>query len=426
VGAAAGPGPPVGVADSKPLILWGPNLNLLYVGTLPPHRGGSAIVASYLLPALLQAGHRVRALAPLPANADGAVADAEFKYPELSITWFPVPSHSNSFSLGSTHNNYRRAEHEAIARSLPRLITRESPHVLILGRESVAWHAVAAAQQAGIPTLMLAHGGTTFASLATGSNQEPHFRLLQDLWRGVDQIVAVAAHLKRALRRLGLLNVTVIPNPVDVHRFSPGTKNRTLLRALGISPHDRVILHASNLRPVKRADDIIASAEITLKSDPRLLYIIVGDGPGRVHLEAQCRGKGIVDRFRFPGWIEHARMPEYLRLADIIVMPSESEGQSLVYLEAQACGRVLLASRIEGAREVIRDGETGFLFDTGNVCQLSAMTLRLAEAPLHRARIGDQAYKAAQVHAVDATAAKYTECLLKLIRRCRRPIEAMS
>jgi 1,2-diacylglycerol 3-alpha-glucosyltransferase len=89
---------------------------------------------------------------------------------------------------------------------------------------------------------------------------------------------------------------------------------------------------------------------------PRLLYIIVGDGPGRVQLEAQCRGKGIVDRFRFPGWIEHTRMPDYLRLADIVVMPSESEGQSLVYLEAQACGRVLLASRIEGAR-IIRDGE---------------------------------------------------------------------
>jgi glycosyltransferase involved in cell wall biosynthesis len=289
----------------------------------------------------------------------------------------------------------------------------------------VAWHAVAAAQHAAIPTLMLVHGGTTFASLATGSNQEPHFRRLRAQWRRVDQIVAVAAHLGRALHRLGLLHVTVIPNPVDVHRFSPGTKSPALLRTLAISPHDRVILHASNLRPVKRADDIIASAEITLKADPRLLYVIVGDGPGRVYMEAQCRRKGIEDRFRFRGWIEHARMPEYLRLADIVVMPSESEGQSLVYLEAQACGRVLLASRIEGAGEVIRDGETGVLFDTGNVRQLADMTLRLAAGPLRRARIGARAHEAAQAHAVDATVAKYSECLAQLIGRCRRPIEAL-
>src|SRR5205823_5252382 len=113
--------------------------------------------------------------------------------------WFPVPYHSNSFSLGSTHDSYRRAEHDAIAHCLPRLITCESPDILILGRESVAWHAVAAAQHAAIPTLMLVHGGTTFASLAKGSNQEPHFHLLRAQSCRVDQIVTVAAHLGRAL-----------------------------------------------------------------------------------------------------------------------------------------------------------------------------------------------------------------------------------
>ena len=67
-------------------------------------------------------------------------------------------------------------------------------------------------------------------------------------------------------------------------------------------------------------------------------------------------------RVRFAGWIDYARMPDYINLGDIVVMPSESEGLARVYLEAQACARVLVASDIPPAREVVTEGETGLLF----------------------------------------------------------------
>src|SRR5712692_10712384 len=79
-----------------------PRLNLLYVGTLPPHPGGSAIVASYLLPGFLRAGHRVRAPAPLPANTEGTGDEFAVAYPGITVMRFPMPYHSNSLSLGST------------------------------------------------------------------------------------------------------------------------------------------------------------------------------------------------------------------------------------------------------------------------------------------------------------------------------------
>jgi hypothetical protein len=75
--------------------------------------------------------------------------------------------------------------------------------------------------------------------------------------------------------------------------------------------------------------------------------------------------------------------------------------------------------------EIIRDGETGVLFGTGNVRQLADMTLQLAAAPLRRARIGIRAREAAQAHAVDAIIAKYSECLVQVVGRCRRQIEAL-
>ncbi len=400
-------------------------LNLLYVGTLPPHPGGSAIVASYLLPGFLREGHRIRALAPLPANIAGTGDDFAAAHPRISVTQYPMPYHSNSLSLGSTDESYRRAEHSAIKHALPRLIARERPDILILGRESVAWHVAPVTQHAEIPSLLLVHGGATFAGLVSADDQQPHFRRLRAHWRRIDQIVTVAAHLGRALTRLGFLNVSVIPNPVDIARFSPGPKSPALLGALEISSHDFVILHASNLRRLKRPADIVASAEIALKVDPRLLYLIVGDGPCRAEMETACREKGIGSRFRFPGWVDHSRMPEYIRLADIVVMSSDSEGQSLAYLEAQACSRVLLASNIEAAREIILDGETGVLFGKGNVHELARKTVELASRPLLCARIGTRARDAARTHAVDVTLEKYTDCFEHLIVRCRHASEAL-
>src|SRR5262249_40902370 len=154
---------------------------------------------------------------------------------------------------------------------------------------------------------------------------------------------------------------------------------------LALQENDVVVAHVSNLKWLKRPLDITAAADTALRQNPRLLYLIVGDGPGRQPLEQACKERGIADRFRFVGWIEYERMPDYINLADIVVLPSEAEAQARVYLETQACARVILASDIPAAREVIVDGETGLLFRLGDADDLAAKILQGAGSAQARA-----------------------------------------
>ena len=124
-----------------------------------------------------------------------------------------------------------------------------------------------------------------------------------------------------------------------------------------------------------------------------------------------CRSKGLLENFRFLGWVDHDRMPQYMNLADLVVMPSESEGQSLVCLEAQACGRVVLASDIAGAREVITHGETGLLFKRGQIDDIAEKILWAAENPETRAVIGRRGREAAISNAHVRIAKEYSAAL---------------
>lgn len=92
-------------------------------------------------------------------------------------------------------------------------------------------------------------------------------------------------------------------------------------------------MHLSSLKEVKRPLDIVSSAAGALRQNPKLVYVIVGDGLLRGAMEDTCRQKRLTERFRFVGWVDHQRVPDYINLADIVVMPSETEIRSLVRLE---------------------------------------------------------------------------------------------
>jgi len=139
----------------------------------------------------------------------------------------------------------------------------------------------------------------------------------------------------------------------------------------------------------------------------------------RAELEAQCRSAGLSDFFRFTGWVGHDLVPDYINLADAVVMPSETEAAALVYLETQACARLLIASDIAGAREVIRDGETGLLFRKGDVDDLTAMLLLAAGDADLRERIGRAAREAIRTHDAKSFVANYDRAIRGLVERHR-------
>jgi glycosyltransferase involved in cell wall biosynthesis len=389
-------------------------LSILYVGTLPPHPGGSAISCAQLLIGFARSGHTVRALAPITADALRPGDRFAARHPEIGVTRFLLPYFESSVE-NPAPDEYRKLEREQIEEKLEILIGDRRPDVIILGRESFAWHVPDIARARSIPCILRTAGSATTMGILNRTYPEALVQRLLQQYRKADLIVTPAKHMAESLRPLGFKNIRSIPNAVDVRQFHPKPKDRALLRQLAIREDEIVVAHAANLRPLKRPLDFVRSAEQALQKNSRLIYMVVGDGQLRAVLEETCTAKNIDGKFRFVGWVEYDRMPDYINLADIMVMPSEAEGLARVYLETQACGRLLLASDIAAAREVIEDGETGLLFRKGDSGDLAAKTLRAAGDPELRAEIGRKARQQAVHRSVDRVVAEYLAALESLV-----------
>jgi glycosyltransferase involved in cell wall biosynthesis len=400
------------------------SLDVLYAGPLPPQPGGAAIMCGQLLVGLARLRHRVRAVAPVTRDAQDGEGGALLG---VEITRYLVPSFVTNAAVPGSSTYWRR-ERKRLGSVLARLIDHARPDVLIMGQETFAWSVPDVALPRSIPSVLLVHGAPSRAIL-DGTYPAALATELLTRYRAASLIVAVAAHWAERLRTLGLVAVETIPNPVDLDRFAPGPRDPALARDLGIVEDAVVVTHVAHLKPVKRPMDVVVAAELALSSDPRLVFVIVGDGECRVAMEAACHAKGIAPRFRFVGWVAHERVPAYINLADLVVLPSEHETQALVCLETQACGRVIVASNLPGAREVIADGETGLLFRKGDPGDLARVILYAAGNPALRAEIGRRARKRVRTHALSKTVAAYAAILARVVRqhaRCRRPESSTS
>jgi glycosyltransferase involved in cell wall biosynthesis len=391
-------------------------LDILYVGMLPPHRGGSAVVNSMVLRGLAERGHEVRAIAPTTAANSGNGNPFARSCPELEATSYELP-YTDGSAYTPPSDEYRELERRQIRELVPRLLEERLPDIVVAGREAFAWHVPEVLSPHALPAALVVHGSTTHG-IVRGDYPAALARDLLERLRRIDLVVTPARHMAEALRELGVPGVEVVRNPVDLDRFRPAPRDARLARSLGIEPDDVVLVHLSNLKGLKRVEDLFASAARALPRDPRLLYVVLGDGPRRSELEAACREAGVAERFRFVGWVEHAAIPDHLRLADLVVMPSAAEAQALAYLEAQACERTLVASDIPAAREVVEDGVDGLLFRVGDVEHLTEVTLRAAGDPGLRATLGRRARERVRAHDVESVVSDY-ERLFTGLRRSR-------
>jgi len=197
---------------------------------------------------------------------------------------------------------------------------------------------------------------------------------------------------------LGLIQTRVILNAVNLDMFRPAPRDDGLLEELGIDPGAVVIAFLGNLHDRKRPLDIVRSSPAVLSRCPLVVYVVIGEGALREEMVRTSRTLGVEGRFRFVDWRSYEQVPRHINMADIVVLPSFGEGLARVYLETQACGRVLIASDIAPAREVIEDGTTGLLFPVGDVERLAARCIQAAQDRDLRARIGHAARARVQRH----------------------------
>jgi N-acetyl-alpha-D-glucosaminyl L-malate synthase BshA len=191
-----------------------------------------------------------------------------------------------------------------------------------------------------------------------------------------DAITAVSQNLRDETYTIFNINkeIDVIHNFVDVRRFhkKPIDAFRKVIAPNG----ERILMHASNFRAIKRVLDIVRVFEKVSKKIPSKL-LFVGDGPERPPAEDLCRELGLYDQVRFVG--KQEQMEDILAVADLFILPSEYESFGLAALEAMAASVPLISTNVGGLPEINIDGQTGYLSAVGDIDDMSKHAIEILE-----------------------------------------------
>ena len=238
-----------------------------------------------------------------------------------------------------------------------------------------------AARRVGIPAIAVSRGWT-------GENRK--VRLYEALdrrhLRFMDRVIAVSDGQAAKVRRAGVKDVTVIRNAARLAPSKPNPEDRRALEAM-VPSCEKIILAAGRLSPEKGFDVLVEAAARV----PNAGFILFGEGTERPRLEGMIRSLKLEDRFKLAGFT--GNLDSYLPWADLVVLPSHTEGLPNVALEASAAGVPVVATAVGGTPEVIADGETGFLVPPGNAIALAEKINELLADDSLRKQFGEAGRK---------------------------------
>jgi len=171
------------------------------------------------------------------------------------------------------------------------------------------------------------------------------------------------------------------------------------------APGEKILLHDSNFRAVKRVADVVRIFERVSREVPSVL-LMIGEGPERAAAQALARRLGVGERVRFLGQQESAS--EVTGMAHVFLLPSELESFGLSALEAMACGVPVVGSDAGGLPEVVKHAETGYLLPVGDVEGMAARTIEILKDDEHRREMGQAGRRrAAALFGADRVVSQY-------------------
>jgi glycosyltransferase involved in cell wall biosynthesis len=180
--------------------------------------------------------------------------------------------------------------------------------------------------------------------------------------------------------------VQVVPNGVDVEKFHPRWPVASLQREFALTSDSPVVGIVAALRPEKNHELFLQAAKLIHHSLPATKFLVVGDGPGRRKLESLARELDLNDAVRFVG--TRNDVSEVLSLFDVFLLTSHMEANPTSILEAMACEKPIVATRVGSVPETVLDGRTGYLVPPGDAHALAQQTLELLCHPDHAALLG--------------------------------------
>lgn len=204
----------------------------------------------------------------------------------------------------------------------------------------------------------------------------------------------------------------VIPNGVDVARFEAAEPAD--LAQFGMPLGSRALIAVGRLDPQKGLQYLIEAMSGVVLQVPDLHLLLVGEGPQRHQLETWIRERRLSDRVHIAGW--RSDVPNLLRAAWCLVLPSLWEGMPNVVLEAMAAGLPVIATQVEGTNELVQEGQTGLLVGSRSASALESAIIALANDPDRAERLGAEAQNHVRRHfSWEKMTEKYAELYATLI-----------
>ena len=331
--------------------------------TCYPTYGGSGVVATELGIELAERGHEIHFITYSPPFRL-AGRESKIRYHEVSVTNYPLfefPPYdlalatrmaeiAELYSLELLHVHY------AIPHSVSALLARQ----------------MSASRGRKLPFVTTLHG-TDITLVGMDNSYLPITRFAIEQSDGV---TAISEYLReRTEQAFGITRpVKVIANFVNCDVYQPADERRLTRRAAYAAKGERLLVHLSNFRPVKRTLDVMELFRCVSEQVPARL-LMVGDGPDRAACERFAQVHCMRERVTFMGKQESVN--ELLPLTDLNLMPSELESFGLVALEAMACEVPTIATAVGGVPEVITHGETGLLYAVGDIAAMAQGAVEL-------------------------------------------------
>ncbi len=350
--------------------------------TCYPTYGGSGVVATELGIELAARGHEVHFItSSAPFRLTGREANIFFH--EVAVYQYPLFEHppydlalatrmaevAELYSLDLLHVHY------AIPHSVSALLARQ----------------MLAARGKHLPFITTLHGtDITLVGLDRSYLPITRFGIMQS-----DGVTAISSYLRDRTREAFDIHseIEVIRNFVNCDVYIRNPDLVAEMRPRFAAPNEKLIVHLSNFRPVKRVTDVVEVFARIAKAMPAKLMLI-GDGPDRSAAEYLAHRLGVFQQIQFLG--KQDNVNELLPLADLMIMPSEMESFGLAALEAMACGVPTIATRVGGVSELIDDGVTGRLFEVGDIEGMSAAALALLSDRIDLSTMAHAARRTAQ------------------------------
>lgn len=229
-------------------------------------------------------------------------------------------------------------------------------------------------------------------------------RLEDGLFRQVlhraTRVITISAFTREHLVRLGVKEerIVIMYPKIDLARFTAPVDTQQFEVQNGLR-NKRIILSVGRLVERKGFDRVIAALPEIRKACPDVVYLVVGNGPDKERLDGLASECGVYDCVRFVTDCSHADLPQYYHVCDVFAMPSryieeqgDAEGFGIVFLEANACKKPVVAGRSGGQADAVIDGETGLLCDPNDTAEIATALMRLLDDSRLRERLGQQGF----------------------------------